>query len=203
MIQAAGRANREGTLGDGGGLLRIFKAPSEPPRGLPRLAADTANHLLLLAEGDAEQLDLFSRTTAEAFFCRYYDKIADMDQGIRSARLSFKYREVDRLMRFIADDGAGVVIPYDEKARRAIRALRDDLHPWRWMRRLQRYIVNVYPSALIRLMEVGAVEALLPYQDQTGHELWLARGGDLGRYDTRFGLSVDGLDAPDPAALVV
>jgi CRISPR-associated endonuclease/helicase Cas3 len=191
MIQAAGRANREGTLGDGGGLLRIYKAPSEPPRGLPRLAAETASLLLLLADGDAERLDLFSRQTAEAFFCRYYDKIADMDQGIRTARLSFRYREVDRLMRFIADDSIGVVIPYDEKARRVINDLRLDEQPWRHLRQLQRYVVTVYPNALLRLYQLGSVEPLLSDQDPRERDLWVASTGPCDPYDHRFGLNLE------------
>ncbi len=86
LVQAAGRANREGKLGEGGGLLVVYRAPTDPPEGLPRTAAAAAEVMFRAAAQSRATLDLFSPDVARAFFRRYYQQIGDMDSGIAALR---------------------------------------------------------------------------------------------------------------------
>src|SRR5690606_1352875 len=65
LAQAAGRCNREGRL-HGRGELRVFLAPTEPPRGLLLQGLEITRSML------RDDLDLFSPATHRAYFERLY-----------------------------------------------------------------------------------------------------------------------------------
>lgn len=63
LAQAAGRCNREGRLA-GLGELRVFVAPTKPPRGVPQAALQITQDML---RGDAA-LDLYAPAVFKTYF---------------------------------------------------------------------------------------------------------------------------------------
>jgi CRISPR-associated endonuclease/helicase Cas3 len=190
LVQAAGRANREGRLGVRGGLLRVYRAPTQPPVGLPRKGAEVADAMLRAAAMDAQHLDLFELSVGRRFFRAYYESIGDKDRGITPMREEFRFGDVDRTYRFIEDAGATVVVPYGE-AGALIGEARCAPFPARALRRLQRFGVTVYPAQVRDLLAAGAVEPLFPDQDVGSCSLFVLARSVL--YSDRFGLDLSTL----------
>ena len=188
LVQAAGRANREGRLGERGGLLRIYRATSRPPAGLPRKGADAAAAMFRSAEMDGKALALFGHAAAQAFFHRYYQSIDDKDRGITPMRAEFRFGDVDKAYRFIDDTGATLIVPYNKEAADAAREARTAAFPRAALRRLQRFSVTVYPQQLRALLDSGAAEPLMPGSEPGSCALFLLTRTAL--YDVRFGLEV-------------
>lgn len=202
LVQAAGRANREGRRGVEGGVLRIYRAQTKPPLGLPRIAADVANGLLMARETGDRTFDLFAADLARSYFRRFYRGVADKDSGVSNLRREFRFRDVEARYRFIDDSGFTVVVPFGDSPS-AVHALRRAGAPRAILRELQRYTVSLYPSQVDALLRVGALEPLLGTQDPEETRTFLLRETHVSFYDRRFGLLPEGIDEPPSGAFQV
>jgi CRISPR-associated endonuclease/helicase Cas3 len=193
LAQAAGRCNREGKLGRLG-TLRVFLAETSPPPGILQQALEITRIMLR-----AGLPDLFAPETHTRFFSRLYAAVGANghdEKGIQALRADRCFEQVADAYRIIDEDWAApVVIPWDERARRAIAALR-----------------ALGPSRL-RLRELSRVTVTVNRKDV---ELWkrerfveeIAEGTatvllDASAYDKRFGLDPERVGLPPPSALVV
>lgn len=175
LTQAAGRCNREGKLA-GRGTLRVFLAPTDPPEGV--LVQALAITQTLLRAGN---VDLFAPGTHREYFERLFG-VGDHDKkGIQAHREKLHFATVARAYRVIDESWAApLVIPFDDRARRAIRDL-DLLGPSRGrLRELQRVTVNVARRDRDHWMRTGDVRVI---GDETAFVL-----AGTGAYDPRFGL---------------
>jgi CRISPR-associated endonuclease/helicase Cas3 len=201
MVQAAGRANREGRRGVEGGLLRIYRAPTKPPIGLLRIAADVANGLVTAGQSGERSFDLFAADLARSYFRRFYQGVADKDSGVSNLRREFRFRDVEAKYRFIDDSGFAVVVPYDDSTIAAVRALRAGVSRGVF-RELQRYTVSLYPSQVRALLRMGALEPLLGTEDPEETRTFLLRETHASFYHSRFGLLPEGVVEPPSGAFL-
>jgi len=171
IVQAAGRCNREGRLTDADGRLALGQVvvfqPEEHnlPRGVYSKATDITAILLMHTKADdlAQNHELFGE---------YFDQLCQLTETdkeqIQADRAELKYRDVASKARVISNDTKPVIVPYgkgveiinDIRTRQAPkgapRFTRDDL------RRLQRYIVNVYSHQFQQLEALRQISPLLP-----------------------------------------
>jgi CRISPR-associated endonuclease/helicase Cas3 len=186
LAQAAGRANREGRLGERGGVLRVFRAPTAPPPGLPRLAKESAEILLRAADLMGEEIDIFSREAGRRYFRHFYEKIGDKDRGITALRRDFRFQTTAATYRFIRDSGIAVVIPWDERGAEALGHLEIYGLSRERLRRIQPYTVSVFRQTLDALLAQRAVRAMVETDDDSAAGLYVLQSADA--YDRRFGL---------------
>jgi CRISPR-associated endonuclease/helicase Cas3 len=177
IAQAAGRCNREGTLA-GLGQVHVFVPPSDPPRGLLRKGADTTRELA------AGELNPQAPAEYTHYFDLFYRKVNDTGAGWLHEQLvkdvpKVQFRTAAREFRLI-DEQCPVFVRYAGSP-----ALLDRLRfagPTRdLLRRLQRYTVNLSPSAFEKARAQGLIEEVCP-----GQFCW------IGRYDRCTGLDLFG-----------
>ena len=202
LAQAAGRANREGKLGESGGLLKIFIAPTTPPPGLLRLAFEAADTLITSAALDGRRLDIFADEVCHLYFHRYYEKISDMDGGIDSLRREFMFRDVGTRYCFIKDSGPGIVIPFNVEAEEILRVMRSFGPTRKSIRAIQRYSVNVYPNEWYALSKADALECLAQRTDDPSAGIYALKNDYKQLYDERFGLNLNKIASPDIESLI-
>ncbi len=166
IAQAAGRCNREGRLPVPG---RVFvftstEAHARVPGWLKRTAeigtmvmgrhddplsleavADYFETLYTFEQGDRHGLD--------------EKGIMEKLRGSRQDPLAFPFKEVGDAFRLI-EGTRDVIIPYDDEARNAIEQLESGFISRGILRRLQGYTVSIYPQALRRLVDAGAVHSV-------------------------------------------
>jgi CRISPR-associated endonuclease/helicase Cas3 len=170
IVQAAGRCNREGRLTDENGQARLGEViifyPEEHnlPRGVYSKATDITAILLTRTKADdlAQNHELFGE---------YFDQLCQLtetdSEKIQEDRAFLNYREVARKARVISNEMKPVIVLYD-KSEEIIRDIRerqvgnnqprftrDDL------RRLQRYMVNIYAHQFQQLEAMRQVGPLL------------------------------------------
>ena len=191
IVQAAGRCNREGHLEKG--HVVVFQAATSPPRGTPRRAMEVTESLLREGGGSLDPSDpeLF-----EKFFRALYLAENPDVKRIQTLRQDFSFASVGREFRLIEDGFTkSVVVPYGQ-AEAHVQELRSNGPTRETLRKLQRFIVNIYPEAFLKLANVGALEEVSegifvlskPYEDYYDHTFGLVTGDEL---------------KADPAALVV
>jgi CRISPR-associated endonuclease/helicase Cas3 len=189
IVQAAGRCNREGHLEKG--HVVVFRATTSPPRGTPRRAMEVTETLLREAGGRLDPSDpqLFEKYFRMLYFVENQDV-----KGIQTLRQEFNFASVGREFKLIEDGFTkSVVVPYGE-AERHLRDLRRALTR-EALRRLQPFVVNIYPDAFARFSEAGALEEVIdgifvlskPYENL---------------YDRTFGLTTGDEPQASPAALI-
>jgi CRISPR-associated endonuclease/helicase Cas3 len=202
LVQAAGRANREGRLGVKGGVLRVFRAPTKPPPGLPRLATEAAEGLFRAIELDRTDIDLFGPDLARQFFNRFFERLDDKDGGVTPARLEFRFWEVERSYRFIDDQATvTVVVPYDEDARAQIQRIQADGPSLRLLRGLQRHSVTVYQGQCAALLAAGRLQPLFASEAPAEARRYVLREEPQSEiYHPRFGLMPERVGAPATGA---
>jgi CRISPR-associated endonuclease/helicase Cas3 len=195
IVQAAGRCNREGKLGEGEwGRVVVFRTEEDhQPPGAYRAGTDIARILLRAAEGDP---NLHRPDTFATYFRSLYGSL-DLDlKKVEERRRALDYPEVAQRYRLIDGDVASVVVRYREMegqggGKGEVDALLEALrrYPQRGraiLRRLQPYIVGVRQ----RLLD-GYVNAGLALEVQPG--LWEWRG----KYDPVKGLGAGEVDAEE------
>ncbi|SEU37742.1 CRISPR-associated helicase, Cas3 family [Myxococcus fulvus] len=137
LAQAGGRCNREGLL-EGLGELRVYEAPTPPPRGVPQMAL-TVTRTLLAQDPD---LDL-SPDNFRRFFERLYANASLDGKGIQDLRAALRFKEVAKKFQLVEDEwSAPVVVPYDgcEPLLEELRRLGPSRER---LRALQRFTVTV------------------------------------------------------------
>ena len=182
IVQAAGRCNREGKL-DAGRCI-IFRAPTQPPPGTLRTAAQiTAT--LLASRGGA--LAPTAAEVVEDYFLRLYSACDTDAKQVQKSRERFNYAETAARFRLIEDGCTrSLVVPW-KGARGHLDALLETLKrdgPTReLLRSLQPYTVRIWPSALEKLLFSG----------QASEYAGVVVLCDAALYDEQYGLRLDKL----------
>jgi CRISPR-associated endonuclease/helicase Cas3 len=163
IAQAAGRCNREGLLGQKGQVV-VFTPPTQIPAGQLRQAAQIGQQLL-----SEECADILALERFEKFFKAFYwvqgtrlDKNnilidlqmeSDFRCSFRSAAMKFK----------LIDDSkqSPVVVAYKE-GKELIRLLQKNIPDRQFLRKLQRYVVNVPRYQHSKLLAEGAIQEVHP-----------------------------------------
>ncbi len=148
IVQVAGRCNREGLLGNKGGLTVIFEpAEGKAPDGPYKIGLWKAR--LLLQENGVERMN-DTKFHREYFRLLFSDPLMHTDKhGIQGYRKDMDYEEVARRYKMISDDTVPFIVPYCKgmkgyaawMKRRDAWLLKPNRKTWQ---RLQPFIVNVY-----------------------------------------------------------
>jgi len=177
IVQAAGRCNREGKLKDkNGSLLKgqviVFKPEEEYYKNQPagfRLPIEIAEMV------QRNHPDIISLDAVEEYFKKLYyfrgpegtdtKKISEriqkgMPKLAKSADDCFQYefRQIAGDFKIIDEDSYGIIIPYDDDAKKLIAQLTYTEYIGAVLRKLQRYTVNIYHREYMNLSEAGLLE---------------------------------------------
>lgn len=162
IVQAAGRANREGL---GSGRVIVFDpADGHLPPGDYR--ARTAATLALYKAG---RLDPDDPGAVDAYFRRVYDDVPTDRERIQRLRAAYKYPEVAAAFQMVDDDTVPAVVARhgSTEQRRSVRGWLDALQagtdrPRVLMRRLQPYAVALRRSEFARYKDAGLIAEVVP-----------------------------------------
>lgn len=142
IVQAAGRANREGKMPQPGKVIVFVPENGHKPKGSYLVGTDIAGRLL--NDGGA---DLHDPALYQAYFREYYRYPNRDHHGIQELRKRFNYPEVAQTFRMIEDDSVPVIVRYQpvvEKIENLLDKLRSSTHLRREdLRALQPYTVNL------------------------------------------------------------
>ncbi|MFO0593588.1 MAG: CRISPR-associated helicase Cas3' [Polyangiaceae bacterium] len=182
LAQAAGRCNREGRM-DGLGELRVFVAPTEPPRGVPQAGLRVT--LGMLRGEPGRQLDLFVPEPFKAYFQQLYSS-RDLDEKrIQEARAALRFKDVAELFKVIEDDwSAPIVVPFGREAAARIEAVEKWGPSRERLRDVQRFTVNVKRADRERWIDAG-------YARWVRETIVVLDAAFDGAYRDRFGLVPD------------
>jgi CRISPR-associated endonuclease/helicase Cas3 len=187
VIQAAGRANREGRL-DAGRVVVFEPAEGGLPRGAYQRATETTRTML-----NVGALDMDDPASIHDYFLRLYP-LEDTDRNeIQKKRRELDYPEVAHRFRMIDDDTVNVVVTEygtDEERQRVrsiLAALRAGAPPSRrLLRQLQPYTVSLWRRQALEHQRQGFLSS-----QEVAPGLWEW----LGRYDQVRGLSATDVEA--------
>jgi len=185
LAQAAGRCNREGR---GEGRLHVFFAPTRPPRGILRTGEAVARSMWT-----AGTLDLKLPRTFVEYFKRLYRSAEQDTRSVIAAEQEQRFVDVAALFRIIPDSGEPVVAPFGDWEQRVADVRRDGITMVR-MRRLQRFLVNLYPEEITTLNQAGALERI-------ADAFWAVVPG-FRIYDGRWGFGWKDQPLPEPEDLI-
>lgn len=148
IAQAAGRCNREGKL-SGRGRVFVFEADQLPPPGHLRQTAETAIELL-----PDHHNDLLAPSAIDQYFdLHYWKRKHEWDKhnvmgcfaqaGVEDGGIRTQYREAAGRYRIIRDEQIPLLVPFGDGVS-LIAELKSIDHTDRdFLRRAQRYTVNV------------------------------------------------------------
>jgi CRISPR-associated endonuclease/helicase Cas3 len=182
IAQAAGRCNREGRLESGKTV--VFVPPKKSPPGMLRKAAETTETMLITGVPDPLAHENF-----EKYFSKLYWSANSLDKYCIIDLLTpdpeecgMQFRTAAEKFRIIDDtQQKAVLVPYGQ-GKELIGKLKKD-GPERWLlRKLQRYVVNVYTKDFATLVQKGWITEAAPGM--------FALVSDAG-YDWHTGLLVD------------
>jgi CRISPR-associated endonuclease/helicase Cas3 len=187
VVQAAGRANREGKL-DAGRMVVLELAEGGLPRGAYRRATQTTRTLL-----NAGPLDMDDPAAIRDYFKRLY-QLEDTDrEQIQKKRRELDYPEVARCFHMIDDDTVNVVITEfgaeweRQRVRSLLAKLRGGAPPTRRvLRQLQPYTVSLRRQQALEHQRRGFL---------SGREVAPGLWEWLGKYDQVRGLCAGDVDA--------
>lgn len=190
IVQAAGRADREGkltaALGRPGGRVVIFRPEDNkmPPNEYEE-AAGITEALAKQQSEDRESVQVDSADAIERYFERYYGESGtDLGKQLIADRDCQRFATLAGEFEMISSRTRDVFVPDDEDARKAIASLRflKELGPALW-RKLQRHVVGLNPSEFEKAKGV-----LEPVLSKGGEEIWIAVDQ---AYDPDLGLIFD------------
>ena len=146
VAQAAGRCNREGWRDITDSIVTVFQpAEHKSPAELSQLAGDMER---IMGSHD----DLLSPEAMEDYFQEVYWRKGeglgdDFLQKFKMSKhgTSFSFREVGESFRLIQSELLPVIIDREEETHKALRDLAHTEWPGGIARRLQPYVVQVYP----------------------------------------------------------
>jgi CRISPR-associated endonuclease/helicase Cas3 len=198
IVQAAGRADREGkltaALGKPGGKVVVFLPEDHklPPNEYKEAAGITeAIAKQELEDGKSVQVD--SAEAIRLYFERYYGGSGtDLGENLLDLRNNLSFASLAQEFEMISNRTRDVFVPDDGEARKAIERLRTvgELTPY-LRRTLQRHIVGLSPSEFEKAKSV--IERVTT---ASGDEIWVAVDQ---AYDKHLGL----IFKPGPEKLVI
>ncbi len=154
VAQAAGRCNREGKRDVADSIVTVFQPTehSSPPE-LSQLAGDMER---IMGHHD----DLLSPEAMEDYFQEVYWRKGEGlgDDFLQKFKMnkhgtSFSFREVGERFRLIQSELLPVIIDREEETHKALRDLAHTERPGGVARRLQPYVVQVYPRFRKQLID--------------------------------------------------
>ncbi|MBK8254887.1 MAG: CRISPR-associated endonuclease Cas3'' [Polyangiaceae bacterium] len=177
LAQAAGRCNREGLL-DGLGQLRVYQAPTQPPRGVPVAALGITKGMLRTDP----HLDLNAKDSFRRYFQQLYASRNLDEKQIQLARREYRFKDVAELFTLIEDEWSEpIVVPFGDAAWNVI----GEIEKWgpsrERLRFLQRLTVNVARRDRDTWVEKG-------YARWVGETVVVLDESFSGAYTNRFGL---------------
>jgi CRISPR-associated endonuclease/helicase Cas3 len=192
IAQAAGRCNREGRRALADSEVLVFATVNEdwaPPSDL-RQYAQAAREVLRQYQGDPLSPEAIRRY----FSLLYWQKgsqqldLPDLMGLLKDSRpeslpletLATKFRMIDNMQM-------PVIVPYDDQARKALRALEHAEGSVGLARKLQPYLVQLPRQGFDALYKAGAV---MPVAPQKWGEQFMVLAHE-GLYDPRYGLNWD------------
>jgi len=166
IAQAAGRCNREGKLNAQGklGKVVVFIPPKKSPPGILRKATETA--VGMLRKGLNDPLD---QSVFPPYFSELYWKANNLDTKGIIALLTpehdisdISFRKAAEIFSLIDDTKQrSILVPYGEGS--TLIDLLEKIGPKRWLlRKLQRYMVNVYTYEFDDLLKRGSIKEISP-----------------------------------------
>lgn len=194
LAQAAGRCNREGRLA-GLGELRVFVAPTAPPKGVPQAAfAVTREFLQGSALPDLDAPETFSR-----YFKRLYSDRPLDEKSIQLARAEHRFCDTAEKFKLVEDDwSAPLIVSYDERA----ASLLSEIHrlgPSRErLRTLQGYSINVVATDREAWIASGAAQ----WVDKIDKSVVALETRHRAAYSERFGLLPARVGVCSPETLI-
>lgn len=163
IAQAAGRCNREGKLAEPGKVI-VFNAPKKAPLGILRKAADTTYGIFTSQPQDPLDNNLF-----ENYFSELYWKANSLDSkeivnllNPDRQECGIYFRTAAQRFRIIDDSKQKtIIVRYGENGK-LIDLLKSKGPERGLMRKLQRYMVNVYNNEFDLLQQQGLIEEAHP-----------------------------------------
>lgn len=167
IAQAAGRCNREGRLGKEGGQVVVFIPPTPPPIGILRKSEEAGRETFRWLEKEAvsfESPDVFER-----FFEQFYGRANSLDKkDIRGdlkmqGFLEFQFLSAAQKFQIIENAFRENVIVLYKDSSDIIASLKNaDCYNRRFLRKLQRYTVQIPKQWHEKMLNSGDIEEILP-----------------------------------------
>ena len=164
IAQAAGRCNREGKLAEYGRAV-IFVAPRKAPMGILRKAAETTVNIM----ASIEQQDLIGYDVFHKYFSELYWKANSLDsKGIISLLTpdrqdcGISFRTAAEKFRIVDDSHQKPILVRYGEGDHLIDLLKHTGPSRGLMRKLQRYVVNVYDRDFNLMLQRCSIEEVQP-----------------------------------------
>ena len=163
IIQAGGRANREGKLDYG--QVHVFEPVSESgktPVSLQTTVSFGKQVISLLREkafeleGIKKYFELLYSTISENNLLDAKDILSDFE--LTASKFNFK--TVSDKYKIIDDNSYSVIIPYDETSYDLVVCLRKNIFNKETVRKLSQYIVSIYEQEFSKLRSDAVIEEI-------------------------------------------
>lgn len=159
VCQAAGRCNREGRRDSGD--VYVFRSSETHGRATRWQQRVAEIGSMIFDEWD----DPLSLPALDRYFGKLYSYEGDgldkekilLSFEEQLGDLSFPFEDVANVFNLIEDNTRDIIIPYDNEARSLIEKIIHAEFPWKYIRRLQGYTVNVYPEEFSELEKDDAI----------------------------------------------
>ncbi len=163
IVQAAGRANREGKMEHPGMVIVFHPADGHFPKGSYLVGSDITKRLLKNASADLHDLQLY-----QGYFHEYYGYPYLDYYDIQETRKRFEYPLVAEKFRMIEDDSTAVIVKYpsfQSEDEHPVKELFDKIQrssQREYLRALQPYTVNLLSHEFKKAEKQGLVREVVP-----------------------------------------
>ena len=168
LIQAAGRCNREGKLADKGNLIIFTPQDHSLPPGTYTFATSLTQNFLksLLSKGQSLDDILNQPQTFTDYFTKLFPFIArqsaESSNSVQENRRLFRFRDVAKQTKVIADEGMSVVVPYGNSIPLIAQLKHQPINSKPLIRQLQRYMITLRQNEFDRAHTEGLLAEIVP-----------------------------------------